>query len=81
MPDDGLSTGQNMLNTCKGTFGIKMNLCCVRLNKHSSSNNNKDNKIASKKITGVALFMSSRLQAFSLNCYQWIFLLKKMCNV
>ena len=60
MPDDGLSTGQNMLHTCKGTFGIKINLCCV---KHSLSNNNKD-KLASKKITGVSLFMGSRLQAF-----------------
>jgi len=34
MPDDGLCAGQNMLHTCKGTFGIKINLCCVRLNKH-----------------------------------------------
>jgi len=77
MPDDGL----NMLHTCKGTFGIKINLCCVRLNKHSLSNNNKDSKLASKKITGISLFMSSKLQAFRFNWYRWICLLKKMCNI
>jgi hypothetical protein len=30
VPEDGLSTGRNMLHTCKCTNWIKTNLCCVR---------------------------------------------------
>jgi len=34
MSEDGdLNTARNMQHTCKGTTAIKINLCCVRLNK------------------------------------------------
>ena len=39
MPEDGLSIGRNMQHTCKATFWIEINLCCVRPNKCSLFNN------------------------------------------
>jgi hypothetical protein len=37
MPEDGVSTGRNMQQACKGKLWIKLYLCCVRLNKCSFS--------------------------------------------
>jgi hypothetical protein len=45
MPEDGLSTGQNMQYICEGNLIDSRNLCCVRMNK-SGLCNSKHNRTA-----------------------------------